>query len=116
MGGLAMLACSLSVRCGVTYFAVAGKGLRRTERLFTALAWMPKATVQAAVGAIALDEATSDEETEMGRKVLAIAVLSIICTAPVGAVVISITGPRFLLLDAPIAVASKDAEEVREVS
>jgi len=97
--GLAMLACGLAARCTVAYLAVGGQGLRWQERLFTAVAWMPKATVQAAIGAVALDEATNAREEEMGRDVLAIAVLSIICTAPVGAIAISILGPRLLLLD-----------------
>jgi len=105
--GIGMLACSLTVRCLVTYLAVMGRGLRWQERLFTALAWMPKATVQAAVGAIALDEATNAEEEERGREVLAIAVLAIVCTAPVGAVIISITGPRFLIKEEK----AKDSQE-----
>lgn len=99
--GVGMLACSLTCRCVVTFLAVGGKGLRKEERLFAALAWMPKATVQAAVGAVALDEATTDADEDRGRDVLALAVLSILCTAPVGAVVISLTGPRLLLLDRP---------------
>jgi len=87
------------VRCGAAYLAVGGRGLRWQERLFTALAWMPKATVQAAIGAIALDEARDQREQEMGRDVLAIAVLSILCTAPAGAIAISTLGPRLLVLD-----------------
>jgi len=97
--GLAILACSGLVRCGAAYLAVGGRGLRWQERLFTALAWMPKATVQAAIGAIALDEARDQREQEMGRDVLAIAVLSILCTAPAGAIAISTLGPRLLVLD-----------------
>lgn len=95
--GLCILACSLTTRCCVTFLAVGCHGLRWQERLFTALAWMPKATVQAAIGAIALDNAETDREKEMGRDILAIAVLSILCTAPLGAAIISVTGPRLLL-------------------
>jgi len=95
--GLLMLACSITVRCIVTFLAVGCRGLRMQERLFTALAWMPKATVQAAIGAVALDEAKTEKEKEMGRDILAIAVLAILCTAPVGAAIISVTGPRLLL-------------------
>jgi NhaP-type Na+/H+ or K+/H+ antiporter len=95
--GLLMLACSLTVRFGVTFMAVGCRGLRWQERVFIALAWMPKATVQAAIGGIALDNAETDKEREMGRDVLAIAVLSILCTAPIGAAIIAVTGPRLLL-------------------
>lgn len=97
--GVGMLLCSVIVRCCATYFAVGFRGLRHQEKLFAALAWMPKATVQAALGALALDEARDGREEEMGKEVLAIAVLAILCTAPAGAVVISITGPRLLLHD-----------------
>mmetsp|Transcript_1387 Transcript_1387/g.3751 ORF Transcript_1387/g.3751 Transcript_1387/m.3751 type:complete len:522 (-) Transcript_1387:104-1669(-) len=112
--GVCMLACSLVVRCFVTYLAVMGKGLRWQERLFTALAWMPKATVQAAVGAIALDEATNEEEEERGREVLAIAVLAIVCTAPIGAVIISITGPRFLIKEEKQPCKDEDSADLQK--
>lgn len=108
--GVGMLVCSLTFRCAVTFLAVGGKGLRKQERFFAALAWMPKATVQAAVGAVALDEATTDEDTAMGRDVLALAVLSILCTAPLGAVVISMAGPRLLILDQPPEAAEAAAK------
>ena len=38
-----------------TYFAVAGGELNVKEKVFMAFAWMPKATVQAALGPIFLD-------------------------------------------------------------
>lgn len=109
--GLVMLVCSVTVRCGVAYLAVGWRGLRWQERLFTALAWMPKATVQAAIGAIALDEASNDREVEMGRDILAIAVLSIICTAPLGAIAISFCGPRLLVLDKCVAVEANQEQQ-----
>jgi hypothetical protein len=60
--GLAMLAVSVSVRMGVTALAVSGRGLRCEDLLFCAMAWLPKATVQAAVGAVALDYARTERE------------------------------------------------------
>ena len=60
--GLLMLCVSCSVRLGVTAMAVSGRGLRKQELLFVAMAWLPKATVQAAIGAVALDYARTDEE------------------------------------------------------
>lgn len=62
-------------------------------------AWLPKATVQAAIGATALDEARKRQlvpEEGWGEDVLGVAVLSILLTAPVGAVLIAWLGPLWL--------------------
>ena len=52
---------------------VLGSGLNVRERLFVALAWLPKATVQAAIGSSALDYAKSSnasaEEIKLGEQV-----------------------------------------------
>ena len=45
------------IRLIVSQLAVFGGDLSLKERLFVALAWLPKATVQAAIGPIALDKA-----------------------------------------------------------
>ncbi|MBO5459318.1 MAG: cation:proton antiporter [Lachnospira sp.] len=57
--------------------------LNRKERLFCMFAYMPKATVQAAIGAIPLSMGLS-----CGQTVLTVAVLSILITAPLGAICI----------------------------
>ncbi len=57
--------------------------LNRKERLFCMVAYTPKATVQAAIGAIPLTMGLS-----CGNLVLTVAVLSILITAPFGAVCI----------------------------
>ena len=44
--GLLVLTIGLSIRVAVSFFAVLGGGLTTKERLFVALAWLPKATVQ----------------------------------------------------------------------
>eukprot|EP00928_Gymnodinium_smaydae_P062892 TRINITY_DN4662_c0_g2_i1.p1 TRINITY_DN4662_c0_g2~~TRINITY_DN4662_c0_g2_i1.p1 ORF type:complete len:422 (+),score=58.29 TRINITY_DN4662_c0_g2_i1:132-1397(+) len=97
--GFAMLSCSLLVRFVVTFVAVGCHGLRKRERVFAALAWLPKATVQAAIGGIALDSATTQRQQKMGRDILAFAVLSILVTAPLGAGLIELFGPRLLVRD-----------------
>lgn len=69
------------------------------EKVFIALAWMPKATVQAAIGSSALDMARLRNDTELqkyGMKVLTVAVLAILLTAPVGALLIGLAGPHLL--------------------
>jgi NhaP-type Na+/H+ or K+/H+ antiporter len=57
--------------------------LSRKERLFCMAAYTPKATVQAAIGAIPLSIGM-----ECGNIVLTVAVLSILITAPFGAICI----------------------------
>ena len=52
---------------------------------------MPKATVQAAIGAIPLMSGVAS-----GEVILAIAVMSILLTAPAGAIFIDILGKKFL--------------------
>ena len=61
------------------------------ERLFCAIAYLPKATVQAAIGAIPLAAAVS-----AGSLILTVAVLSILITAPLGAFGIDLLHKRLL--------------------
>ena len=74
--------------------------LNTRERLFVALACLPKATVQAAIGSLALDAARSqdagDAEVRAGQLVLNAAVVSIMITAPLGALLIALSGPKLL--------------------
>ena len=61
-----------------------------------------KATVQAAIGSLALDRANAQtpivpENVERGQQVLTLCVLSILVTAPIGAILITTLGPRFLV-------------------
>ena len=54
------------------------------------MAWLPKATVQAAIGGTALDLLTArglpDEARERGQVILMVSVLVILITAPIGAI------------------------------
>ena len=68
--GVALIVISGAFRFAATSNAVRGFSLKPKERLFVALAWLPKATVQAAVGAVALDAADSSGERERARIVL----------------------------------------------
>lgn len=65
--------------------------LNMKERLFCMLAYTPKATVQAAIGAIPFAMGL-----DCGSLVLSVAVLSIIITAPFGAFMIDLTYKRML--------------------
>jgi len=104
--GLAALGIGLVLRIGVTYFAVMGNSFSTKEKLFCTIAWLPKATVQAAIGSIPLDKArqvaskdptdANNQAVEYGIQIVTLAVLAILITAPLGAIGISLTGPRFL--------------------
>ncbi len=71
-----------------------GSGLNKNERLFTMMAYTPKATVQAAIGGIPLAIGLA-----CGDAVLTVAVLAIVITAPLGAFAIDISYKKLLSHD-----------------
>ncbi len=74
--------------------ALAGSDLNLKEKLFCVIAYWPKATVQAAIGAIPLTLGLPH-----GEEILAIAVLAIVITAPMGAIGIRLTSEKLLHKD-----------------
>ncbi|XP_061620545.1 sodium/hydrogen exchanger 9B2 isoform X1 [Phyllopteryx taeniolatus] len=97
--GVAVIAIGLVVRLVATFGLVHGAGFVLKEKLFIAIAWLPKATVQAAIGSKALDTARDvgdDTLAKFGLDVLTLAVLAILITAPTGALGIGLAGPRLL--------------------
>ena len=75
---------------GVT-LCMLGTKLNLRERLFCVIAYLPKATVQAAIGSVPLAMGLS-----CGNIVLSVAVLAIIITAPLGAFGIDFSYKRLL--------------------
>lgn len=73
------------------WLCLVGTPLSRREKLFCVIAYLPKATVQAAIGSVPLALGLP-----CGNMVLSIAVLSIILTAPLGAFGMDITYKRLL--------------------
>lgn len=67
---------------------------------------MAKATVQAALGPVLLRRLSkhphSDDEEHYAELILMVCILSIVVTAPLGAILISITGPRLLTKTKPL--------------
>ncbi|EUB58632.1 Mitochondrial sodium/hydrogen exchanger NHA2 [Echinococcus granulosus] len=55
--GIASILIALAFRMGASILAVTPSPLKWKERVFVAVAWIPKATVQAAIGPLALDSA-----------------------------------------------------------
>lgn len=95
--GVVIIACGLLARGLGVYLCLLGSHLNMKERLFVAVAFSPKATVQAAIGsAPLLAMRTAGMDTGPGELILAIAVLSIFLTAPVGALAINALGRRVL--------------------
>ena len=76
--------------------ALAGTSLTFREKLFAVIAYLPKATVQAAFGAVAMQEGIPG-----GSLILAYAVVAIIFTAPLGLIGIRISGSKLLHITLP---------------
>lgn len=95
-GGAAvlMIACALLFRAVGVCLCVAGTKLTGKERLFCVIAYLPKATVQAAIGSVPLAMGLS-----CGPIVLSVAVLGILITAPLGAIGMDLTHQTLLTRD-----------------
>jgi NhaP-type Na+/H+ or K+/H+ antiporter len=97
LAGIALVTFGLVGRSVGTYVCMLGSNLNLKERLFVVIAYLPKATVQAAIGAAPLAAMTlAGMDTAPGDMILAVAVLSILYTAPLGAWAISFVGRRVL--------------------
>lgn len=75
---------------GVTLCLI-GSGLNVKERLFCVIAYLPKATVQAAIGAVPLAAGLA-----CGQTILTFAVLAILITAPLGALLTDLSYKKLL--------------------
>lgn len=89
--GVIIIVIGLLFRSIGVLVSLIGTNLNFKERLFCIVSYIPKATVQAAIGAVPLAAGVKS-----GELILAIAVLSIIITAPLGAIGIKICGERWL--------------------
>ncbi|XP_016079087.1 PREDICTED: mitochondrial sodium/hydrogen exchanger 9B2 isoform X1 [Miniopterus natalensis] len=96
---VATLGTAVLIRILTTFLMVCFAGFNIKEKIFISFAWLPKATVQAAIGSVALDTAKSHEEKQLeeyGMDVLTVAFLAILITAPIGSLLIGLLGPRLL--------------------
>ena len=78
---VAMILLALLVRAIGVSLCLLGTALTQKERLFCIIAYLPKATVQAAIGSVPMAMGLS-----CGPIVLSVAVLAILITAPLGAI------------------------------
>ncbi len=91
LAGAMLIVVALIGRSIGTYLSVMGTDLNFKERLFCVISYIPKATVQAAIGALPLEAGVRS-----GDIILAVAVLSILLTAPIGAIGIERFGSKWL--------------------
>ncbi|MDZ8120111.1 cation:proton antiporter [Pontiella agarivorans] len=97
LSGLLLILCGLMARSLGVGLSLFGSPLNMQERLFVVVSYWPKATVQAAMGAVPLMAmGASGMDTGPGEVILAVSVMSIIFTAPIGAVTIRLVGERVL--------------------
>ncbi|XP_073941623.1 sodium/hydrogen exchanger 9B1-like isoform X2 [Choristoneura fumiferana] len=105
VGGGILVGCMI-LRAVLTSTIAVRSNLNMKEKIFVGLSWMAKATVQAALAPVALDEikkaaalagvALDPTLERYAETVITVCILSIVITAPLGAIVITITGPRLL--------------------
>jgi NhaP-type Na+/H+ or K+/H+ antiporter len=88
---IVLLIIELSFRLAGVQLSLIKTPLNKKEKAFAGISYIPKATVQAAIGAIPLAMGV-----ESGDLILALAVFAIIVTAPIGAIGIDLTYKRFL--------------------
>lgn len=86
-----MIFAALAFRTIGVLIALAGTGLNKKEKLFTVFSYLPKATVQAAIGSVPLAMGL-----ESGKIILSVAALAILITAPLGATAMDMTYKKFL--------------------
>jgi len=117
LAGLGLICCGLVARSTGVLLCLLRSPLNWRERLFTLIAYWPKATVQAAIGAVPLATMTQmGRDTAPGSVILAVAVLSILFTAPLGAWLIAWLGPQLLTDDGPAEHAALDAAHESEAA
>ena len=102
MPSLLIILSGLVFRIMMAYIATFSKvGLITNERVFIALSWIPKATVQAALCSLPLDLAKEtdpidNDAIEWSQIIMNTSILSILVTAPIGSMILQYCGPRLL--------------------
>ena len=89
--GALMLSLSLTIRSLGVLLSLIGTDLNLKERIFCVIAYLPKATVQSAKAGVPLQMGIAG-----GEIMQAIAILSVLITAPIGAIGIKLTSPILL--------------------
>ena len=94
LAAVGLIFLSLIFRSVGVLLCVAATKLSWKERLFCVIAYLPKATVQAAMGSVPLAMGLA-----CGQMVLSVAVVAILITAPLGAIGIDVSCKRLLEIE-----------------
>lgn len=89
---IVLILVGLLFRAVGTYISVSTGNLNNKEKFFSIFAYMPKATVQAAIGGVALTLGLS-----CGNVILTVSVVAILITAPLGAILIDKSYSKLLV-------------------
>lgn len=89
-----LIFAALIFRAAGVWVCLLGSQLNTRERIFCVIAYLPKATVQAAIGAVPLAAGLAS-----GQLILSVAVLGILITAPLGAIGIDRSYHKLLTKD-----------------
>jgi NhaP-type Na+/H+ or K+/H+ antiporter len=113
--GVALILIALAGRAVGTYLCTLGSGFNAKEKLFIVISYLPKATVQAAIGSGPLFlMMEKGMPLQPGKTILAVAVMSILITAPLGSLAISWAGEHLLSDDTRAHISSLSAVEESE--
>ena len=99
-----MIFIALAFRSVGVAICLLGTQLSKRERLFCMIAYLPKATVQAAIGSVPLAMGLP-----CGQIVLSVAVVAILITAPLGAIGMDLTYRRLLKRNEPAVMEADGA-------
>ncbi|XP_065200582.1 sodium/hydrogen exchanger 9B2-like isoform X2 [Planococcus citri] len=99
--GAAFILICFVARVAFTMLIAAGSSLNTKEKLFVALSWMSKASVQAVLAPAALEsvrKAGKDKEADLPHadKLVTICIMAMLITVPIGAISITSLGTRLL--------------------
>ena len=106
LAAVGMIFIALAFRAIGVSICLIKTNLTAKERLFCVIAYMPKATVQAAIGSVPLAMGLP-----CGQIVLSVAVLAIIITAPLGAIGIDYSYKKLLSKETAINISVLDSKD-----
>ncbi|XP_043686655.1 sodium/hydrogen exchanger 9B1-like [Vespula pensylvanica] len=88
----------LTTRCTVAILSTIKTPFSWKERTFIALAWIPKGTLQAALAPMTYERTTEEnpKQIELALDVIRMSIVAIVFLAPLGAIVMMISGPILL--------------------
>ncbi|KAJ8680470.1 hypothetical protein QAD02_016257 [Eretmocerus hayati] len=96
---LIVITFGTTVRLIFAFLATFHTDFSSKERLFIALSWISKGTLQAALAPMTLEQAEKDDdpgEMEKAIDVVRLSVVSVMILAPLGAMIMMMTGPLLL--------------------